>query len=71
MVDGAGPTAVRCAPALLSLGARGCAPPAPELAHRPHDAYVGDVEVALSDLQLSVTEKQLDLTDIEAVLEPP
>jgi hypothetical protein len=53
-----------------SLGARGCAPPAPELAHRPHDAHVRDVQIALSDFELGVPEQQLDLTDVEAVLEP-
>ena len=40
-----------------SLGAAGCAPPAPQLAHRPHDAHVRDVQIALSDLQLGVPEK--------------
>jgi hypothetical protein len=52
------------------LGARGYAPPAPELAHRPHDAHGHDVQIALSDLQFGVPEQQLDLTDVEAVLEP-
>jgi hypothetical protein len=54
-----------------SLSATGCAPPAPQLAHRSHDAHVRDVQIALSDLQLRVPEQQLDLADVEAILEPP
>ena len=56
---------------LSPLSAPGCAPPAPELAHRPHDAHVGDVQVALRDFELRVPEEHLDLADVEAVSKPP
>src|SRR3989442_14563076 len=55
---------------LSSLSAPNCPPEAPEFAHRPDDAQVRDVQIALSDLQLGVPEQQLDLTDVEAVLKP-
>ena len=50
------------------MSAPNCPPLAPEFAHRPDDAHVRDVQIALSDLQLGVPEQQLDLTDVEAVL---
>src|SRR5438034_5592124 len=56
---------------LSPLSAPGCAPPAPELAHRPHDAHVGDIQVPLRDFKLRVPEEHLDLADVEAVFKPP
>ena len=58
-------------PGPSSLGTRGGAPPAPELAHRSHDAHIRDVQIALSDLELGVPEEHLDLPDVEAVFKPP
>ena len=52
---------------LSPLSAPGGAPPAPELAHRPHDAHVGDVQIALRDFEFRVPEQHLDLANVEAI----
>jgi hypothetical protein len=36
----------------------------PKLAHRPHDAHVRDVQIALGDFELRVPEQYLALADI-------
>jgi hypothetical protein len=53
------------------LSAPGCAPPAPQLAHRSHDSYVRDVQTALCDFELGVPKQHLDLADVEAIFKPP
>ena len=53
------------------LSALSGAPPAPELAHRPHDAHVGDVQIALRDFEFRVPEQHLDLANVEAIFKPP
>jgi hypothetical protein len=43
-------------PFLVGLSPQGGATPTPKLAHRPDHTDVGDVEIALGDLQLGMAE---------------